>query len=196
MTFLSRLLWLILVLYTLFYIVFFGIQSSLTPQLLSGQGDIFSSSFFNLMGIVPIIFLMYATLNQRKDRWGWLPYAGGFVGGAYTVLFGKLSIISKRKALHIIQKVILFISILSCIWLYGYAWFFGHPMTYFSLFFSDALVGIMTVDFLILWIWSIFLAKHHYRQWYWAFIPMIGFAGLMLIATIQIHAKDNLIDNH
>jgi hypothetical protein len=195
MTLLSRVMWLLLVIYTLFYVVFFGFQSALIPQLFNGQADIFSSSFFNLMGVVPIVFLMYATLNQRKNRWSWLPYAGGFFGGAYSVLLGRLSWIAIRKPLHMIQKIILLISIFACMWLYGYAWFFGNPITYFSLFFSDALVGIMTVDFLILWIWSILLAKHHYRQWFWAFIPMIGFAGLMLLATIHIHPKDELIDN-
>jgi uncharacterized membrane protein YjjP (DUF1212 family) len=68
MTLLSRVMWLLLVIYTLFYVVFFGFQSALIPQLFNGQADIFSSSFFNLMGVVPIVFLMYATLNQRNNR--------------------------------------------------------------------------------------------------------------------------------
>jgi hypothetical protein len=191
----SRIIWLALVTYTLLYLFFFGFQSPLLTQLINGEADMFSSSFFNVMGIVPIIFLMYAFLNQSKRKWQWLPYAFGFFAGAYSVLFGQVSQIQKQSSIRLIRTLLLVLSILGLTWFYINGWFFGRPSAYFELFFEDALVGIMTIDFLVLYAWSILLAKHHYQAWYWAWIPMIGFAGLMLIARVRIHPKDQLL-NH
>jgi hypothetical protein len=56
-----------------------------------------------------------------------------------------------------------------------------HSTTYFSLIFQDALVGIMTIDFLVLFIWSIVLSKSRYQLWWLSFLPMVGFGLLLLI---------------
>ncbi len=191
----SRIIWLALVLYTLLYVSFFGFQSPLLTRLINGEADIFSSSFFNVMGIVPMIYLMYASLNQTKRRWHWLPYAFGFFAGAYSVLFGQVSQIQKQSSPRLIQTLLLGLSIFGLAWFYINGWLFGRPSAYFELFFEDALVGIMTIDFLVLYAWSILLAKHHFQTWYWSWIPMIGFAGLMLIARVRNHPKDQLL-NH
>ncbi|MEY3609891.1 MAG: hypothetical protein RLZZ264_412, partial [Bacillota bacterium] len=57
----------------------------------------------------------------------------------------------------------------------------GHPSLFFNQFFQDSLVGIMTIDFLVLYGWSIYRSKQLFTQWYIAFIPIIGFGLLMLL---------------
>jgi hypothetical protein len=55
-----------------------------------------------------------------------------------------------------------------------------NPSVYFSQFFQDAMVGIMTVDFFILYLWTMVLAKSRYQAWWLSLIPMIGFGLLIL----------------
>jgi hypothetical protein len=55
-----------------------------------------------------------------------------------------------------------------------------NPNVYFSQFFQDAMVGIMTVDFFILYLWTMVLAKSRYQAWWLSLIPMIGFGLLIL----------------
>jgi hypothetical protein len=63
------------------------------------------------------------------------------------------------------------------------AFILGQPSVYFQLFFQDALVGIMTVDALILYAWTILRAKTISPYWYWSFFPVIGFGIVLWLAN-------------
>jgi hypothetical protein len=39
----------------------------------------------------------------------------------------------------------------------------------------------MTMDFLVLYLWSLYRSKQLFRYWYLSFIPMVGFGLLMLL---------------
>jgi hypothetical protein len=176
----SLTLWLILVIYTIIYGFSFGFNSELLPELFQGQADGFSTFFFNWMGLVPIYFLLDAALDQDRPLVSWIPLGLSFVLGAYATLWGYQHVSGKRLKLTIIKKTILVVLLIGSGWLWMDAIIQTNPSVYFSHFFQDALVGIMTVDFFILYGWSLVLAKSRYQTWWLAFIPMIGFGLLIL----------------
>lgn len=176
----ALLLWVFLVVYTLSYLFFFGFNSPLLSSLLSGEADGFSSAFFNLMGLVPIYFLLDASFDLGRSRRSWLPLWFGFALGAYCTLWAYRHMSKGRGHPSLFKSMILVGLLLATGWMYGQMVFFSDPSLYFSLFFSDALVGIMTVDFLVLYLWTIILARKNYASWWVSFLPMIGFGMLML----------------
>ena len=173
-------LWLILVIYTIIYGFSFGFNSELLPELLQGQADGFSTFFFNWMGLVPIYFLLDAALDKDRPLVSWILLGLSFALGAYATLWGYQHLSGKRLKLTIIKKTILMLLLIGSGWLWIDAMIQTNPSVYFSQFFQDALVGIMTVDFFILYVWSLVLAKSLYQTWWLAFIPMIGFGLLIL----------------
>jgi hypothetical protein len=180
MTYSSILLWLIFVIYSLTYGLLFGLNSVLLPQLLQGQADGFSSFFFNWMGLVPFYFLVDASLDQDRPRRSWVPLGLGFFLGAYSTLWGYRKLTGKRKKLTLIKKIILISLLLTSAWLISDALINTDSSYYFSNFFQDSLVGIMTIDFLVLYLWSLVIAQSRYQSWWLAFIPMVGFGLLIL----------------
>jgi len=158
----------------------FGLNSELLPQLLQGQADGFSTFFFNWMGLVPIYFLLDAALDQDRPLVSWIPLGLSFGLGAYATLWGYQRLTGKRLKSTLIKKIILSLLLIASAWLWLNAIIYSNPSVYFSHFFQDAMVGIMTVDFFILYVWSIVLAKSRYQAWWLALIPMIGFGLLIL----------------
>jgi hypothetical protein len=176
----ALLLWGFLVVYTLGYLFIFGFNSALLSSLLSGEADLFSTSFFNLMGLVPIYFLLDASLDQCRSPRSWVALWLGFGLGAYSTLWGYRHQNQGRRNLNLLTVILLGGLIIGTGWMYVQMIGFADPRTYFSLFFIDSLVGIMTVDFLVLYGWTILLAKRNYPHWWVSFLPMIGFGILML----------------
>jgi hypothetical protein len=176
----SGLLWLVLVIYTFIYGFSFGFSSELLPQLLQGQADGFSTFFFNWMGLVPIYFLLDASLDENRPLVSWIPLGLGFGLGAYSALWGYHRLTGKRLTSTFIKKMILLLLLIASGWLWIDAMINTNPSNYFSQFFQDAMVGIMTVDFFILYLWTLVLAKSRYQAWWLALIPMIGFGLLIL----------------
>ena len=176
-------LWFSLVLYTLLYLGFFGFNSPLLSSLLAGTGDPFSQQFFNLMGLFPVYFLLdfirYAPMKKLQI----LPFLGGFFGGAYVILFGYMFKWGHPKIRSWIYDAILGVLIAGTGIVMAQAFILGQPNVYFSLFFEDALVGIMTVDALVLYAWTIIRAKSMSPYWYWSFFPVIGFGIVLWLAN-------------
>ena len=176
----SRFLWISLVMYSIIYGFSFGFNSDLLPQLIQGEADGFSSSFFNWMGLVPFYFLIDASLDKDRPRLSWVPLGLGFFLGAYSSLWGYEHLTGKRNKVTFIKKISLIALLLASGWLIIDALVNTNPSFYFSQFFQDALVGIMTIDFLILYGWSVVLAKSRYQSWWLALVPMVGFGLLIL----------------
>lgn len=180
-------LWLSLVIYTLFYVLIIQSQSTILIDIINGVADPFAFNFFNLMGLVPLYFLVDYIFFQSHSKLGILPYLLGFVGGAFSILLGyKGSQITKRSMKKWVQLLMMILILFTGLtFLQGFIQ--GQPSLFFNQFFQDSLVGIMTVDFLVLYGWSIYRSKQLFPQWYVAFIPIIGFGLLMLFNQINKH---------
>jgi hypothetical protein len=172
-------LWIGLVVYTVGYAIIFGFQGDLFSAILNGTADPFASNFFNLMGLVPGFFLMDYVLTQSNKKSAIIPFLAGFFGGAYAILLGYRQPRSSRVTHPWWAKFILILLMLATASVMAAGFFQGNPISYVSLFFSDALVGIMTIDFFVLYIWSVVRAYQRSRRWYWSLFPIIGF-GLVL----------------
>jgi hypothetical protein len=178
----AKTLWRFLVLYTILYGILFGFQSSLLPELLRGEASPFATQFFNLMGLVPGYFLLdYLSHGQ----WSWrkfFPFLFGFIGGAYAILLGYRQ--PMRPAGPVRQRPIRIILILVMIFLTLWLMIIGIAsntmMDYLGLFFADSLVGIMTMDFFVLYVWTIIRSTQISSRWWLSFLPIIGF-GFVLI---------------
>jgi hypothetical protein len=180
----AQFLWLLLVIYTGIYLVLFTSNSELLSLLLQGQADGFSASFFNLMGLVPLVFLFDYSMYFHAKKKEIIPFLFGFLGGAYAILLGYKNQWLHRRHRSSIYQVLLGLFILVTTWVIisGILQITNSP--YFTMFFSDSLVGIMTVDFLVLYIFSVYRAKQLSRAWYWSLLPIIGF-GLVLLMTVN-----------
>ena len=178
-------LWLTLVLYTIFYLGFFGGQSSLLNEILSGSADIFASSFFNLMGLVPLYFLIDYLFFFQRTKMGIFPFIFGFLGGAFSILLGYRQTIFAKSKMAYWMKILIGVLIVLTTFIIIQGFYLGKPELYFSVYFADSLVGIMTVDFLILYVWSVYLAKQRFHHWYIAFVPMIGYGLSIMLFDIR-----------
>jgi len=174
--------WSSLVVYTILYGIIYGFNSPLLIRLLNGEGDPFSQQFFNLMGLFPLYFLFDFAQSSPPKKWRIIPFLGGFLGGAYVILFGYMQPVSVLKRRSWIYSFLLWVVIIMTGWVMLQAFILGQPSVYFRLFFQDALVGIMTVDALVLYGWTIIRAKTISPYWYWSFFPVIGF-GVVLWLT-------------
>ena len=174
-------LWMGLVIYTLIYVLFIQSDSPLLFEILNGAADPFASQFFNLMGLVPFYFLLDYLFFQAHSRWGIVTFLFGFIGGAFSILIGY----KKHRSIEVsipkwVQALLMILIILTSV-IITQAFWQGNPNQYFQLFMQDSLVGIMTIDFLVLYLWSLYRSKQLFRYWYLSFIPMVGFGLLMLL---------------
>ncbi|MGA0875782.1 MAG: hypothetical protein ACO3QN_02180 [Bacilli bacterium] len=176
----SFILWLVLVIYTIIYSLFFGREGTLLPLMIQGTADPFAQNFFNLMGLVPGYFLLDFLLNIQKNKFNFLPFIFGFFGGAYAILLGYMKHQPKVKPLKRWHKMLLVILMMSTLTVMILGFLNGQPQVYLEAFFTDPMVGIMLIDFFVLYTWSIIRAYQRYHYWYVSFIPMVGFGMLML----------------
>ncbi|MEY3431105.1 MAG: hypothetical protein RIS53_3 [Bacillota bacterium] len=173
-------LWLSLVTYTSIYILFFASESIAFISIINGNADPFLLQFFNLMGLVPFYFLSDYLCFQIRTKFGILPFLFGFFGGAFTILIGYKHTAFMQKPVPKLMKILLAILMFCTAFIMIQGFLQGNATLYFRAFFEDALVGIMTMDFLVLYAWSIYRSRQLFRTWYLAFIPMVGFGWLML----------------
>lgn len=173
-------LWLTLIVYTMVYLLVFGVESQIITLLLIGEADAFAAQFFNVMGLVPFYFLLDYLYFQNRRKFGMVPYLLGFIGGAFSILWGFNQVENHHHKFSMLAKIFLSLIVFLTIFVIYSGFTTGNPELYFNQFLDDALVGIMTVDFFVLYGWSILRSKQLFKSWYVAFIPMIGYGLLML----------------
>ncbi len=177
-------LWSLLTGYTIVYSIIFGFDSTLLPLLLAGQGDYFSTSFFNMMGLIPLLFFIdYLTHYPLKHPKIIFFIASFFLGGfillpAYRDFTGHHRPTKVKAILALIVTFAISLVI-------GFAVIQGNPQIYFSQFFNDSLVGIMTVDWFALYALTVVIAFSRYKPYAWvSLIPIIGFGCLLVFDNL------------
>lgn len=167
--------------YTLIYIFLFGLNAPLWDQLISQTAPAFPLGFFNLMGIFPLLFLLYAWQHYELKTWKTVFLVMGFLLGAYgIILFFLLS--SPKNTRHYPPWHITVLTALIIILLgIFYSMAQGDLLTYLQAWTTDAFVGIMVVDFFALYALSVLLSYHQSTKKAWfSWIPMLGFVFFLL----------------
>lgn len=174
-------IWVLLVAYTLVYLLIWGSNTVLLNQMINGEADPFAFAFFNLMGLFPCYFFYdYWSFLSRK-RYGWVPFVLGFAFGAYAILIGY-HLDAKTGSTFPLKRtfriaLIAIIGLTLAMMVYGIG--MGNPTAYLQAWTTDTLVGIMAVDFIVLYGWSIIRSRSLSTSWLWSFLPLIGF-GIVL----------------
>jgi hypothetical protein len=177
-------LWIALVVYTILYLVFAAPTGTLLNDLIAQSADPFSTGFFNIMGFIPLLFLLDYFL-QSKLTIKAIPFTFGFFMGAYSILLGffflnpKSNIRTKKQwwtLIFIPLSLFLIYPLLST-----------SSTDYFSRFFTDALVGIMTIDALMFYILMIIRSYQLQPKIGWlGFIPVVGYTMVLVLRYLTI----------
>ena len=148
---------------------------------------------FNVLGMYPLIFLLAIKvyLIDIKDQAYKLLHLSYLFGGfiIYPILL-TTSLTSKGKIRETKYINIIFI-VLSAytLFLLFYVELFGDFSYFLYMFKNDIFIHIMTIDFIITYIFSIYLSYKKEKNWYLSFIPVLGFLFLLNSSAFIIHNK-------
>jgi hypothetical protein len=177
-------LWIALVVYTILYILFAAPTGMLLNDLIAQSADSFSTAFFNIMGFIPLLFLLDYFL-QSKLTIKAIPFIFGFFMGAYSILLGFFFLNSKARTNRKKQWWTVIVLPLSLILIYPLL--FSSSTDYFSRFLTDALVGIMTIDALMFYILMIIRSYQLQPKIGWlGWIPVIGYSTVLVLRYLNI----------
>jgi len=173
--------YIILILYTLVHLSTNFMNQDVLTNILNMQIDPLIFAVFNLLGIFPFAFLMFALSTNKLNKIDYVPLllAFGLGGFANTPFFiykdiRKMHYIKYFNILSIIGVLITFITILSGL-------FFGSFTSYLDAFLNDSFVHIMTIDFLFMIIISPLILKPISKHYLLGLIPIIGIFLVILI---------------
>jgi hypothetical protein len=179
-------LWIVLVVYTIFYLAIFQPSGTLLIDLINQNADPFALNFFNLMGLIPLFFLIDGLTEGKQAWYTYVLFAFGMLGGAYVLLLGYMTLQSNTKKSNVLAVVVLAMAVLAFL-LISQALTLGDPSLYFSQFTTDAMVGIMFVDFLFFYSIMILRGTYLNKKWgYILYIPIFGFALTVLEKLRQL----------
>lgn len=182
---LSR-VWALLLGYALVFIMFIGSNTGVFTDLILHRADPFLMMLFYLVFVFSISFLVLIWHTEenpplkRKLGMGASLFFGAFALMPVFEDHGQ-DIVRKSPFMRLFVIANIVISTLLILW----GFIFGSLGLYLDLFFEDGFLHIMSVDFLTLYIFSIWIAKNYSKYWYVAFIPVIGFYIFLYIEFNQ-----------
>lgn len=167
--------------YTLAYGFLFGLAAPLLPSLLNQTADPFAVSFFNIMGLFPLLFLVDGLQHYPVKSWKLTFLLLGFLTGAYGItLFFLLSTPLKNRTFKPFYDGLVGFTITLLVGVM-FTMLQGQPAFFFSAWTTDAMVGIMSVDFLALYALTVYqlFVIHKVKKWGYAF-PFFGYAFYLI----------------
>ena len=173
-------LWLGLIIWSVGYNVFITMNTTYLDAFFANELDGFSRAIFNVMGYFPLLFILDGFLYHRIKHYQWLLLTAFVLGGFLVFpvyLFGtpRRAIITSKNRLSMIVVSLIF-TVLSAFFLFTLLTTIGNTV-YFNQFFTDVFIGIMTVDFLVLYGLSILRSRDYSSRWGWlSLIPLFGFS--------------------
>ena len=186
-------LWVGLIGWSVFYNAFITTQSTYLNEYFANELDGFSVAIFNVMGFFPLLFILDGFLYHRFNRLKWLLWTS-FVLGGFVVfpvyLFGRSSRRSFTGNVRSITLVIYWLTTFVSGYFLWTLWSTLDNTTYFDRLFSDVFIGIMTIDFLVLYALSIVRSGTVSPRWSWlSLIPLVGFP-LSYTLELNFPSKD------
>jgi hypothetical protein len=178
-------LWLGLIIWSVAYNIFITTNSTYLDAFFANELDGFSSAIFNVMGYFPLLFILDGFLYHRIKHYQWLLLTAFVLGGFLVFpvyIFGqpKKEVTTSKNRLSRILVSSIFTAF-SAFFLWTLISTMGNTV-YFDQFFTDVFIGIMTVDFLVLYGLSILRSRDYSTRWGWlSVIPLFGFSLAYLL---------------
>lgn len=164
----------LLIFYTLVHLLTNFMNQDVLMRILNMQADPLIFAVFNLLGLFPFAFLMFAFATNKLNKLDYVPLllAFGLGGFANTPFFIYKDIKNIRyvkyfKSLSIIVIILTVLTILSGL-------IFGSLPTYIDTFLNDSFVHIMTIDFLFMVIISPLILKPVTKYYLLGLLPIVG----------------------
>jgi hypothetical protein len=171
----------LLIFYTLVHLFTNFMNQDVLNSIINMQVDPLIFAVFNLLGIFPFAFLMFAFATNKLNKIDYLPLllAFGLGGFANTPFFiykdiRKIRYIKYFNVLATIGVILTFITILSGL-------MFGSITIYRDTFLNDSFVHIMTIDFLFMIIISPLILKPVSNYYLLGLLPIIGIFAVIFI---------------
>ncbi len=179
----AKIIWSLLVIYTLIHLIWFYSMSVNLRTLLTFQGEPLAVGVFNLMGLFPVVFVTFLFCEPHKpSRPRIVSHLLGFMVGAFALL--PVVSFEKQRPRHPGSLFRVLLLTLASVALALLIWMFvqGSISSYLNLFQSDSFIHIMTIDWIILYIMSVIVSKKRFKTWPLALIPV---AGALLMLAIE-----------
>lgn len=174
------LLWIGLLIWTLVYVTTITTNTTYLEAYFANELDGFSIAIFHVMGYFPLLFILDGFIFHRIKHWNWVLWTAFVLGGFLVFpvyLFGQVrkQTIVQGQRVWILGLAIVF-TLLSAYFLWTL--FSTIPTTlYFDSLLTDVFIGIMTVDFLVLYGLSIGRSLTFSSRWGWiSVVPLLGFS--------------------
>ncbi|MFP4286836.1 MAG: hypothetical protein ACLFRI_03980 [Candidatus Izemoplasmataceae bacterium] len=182
---LSR-VWALLLGYALVFIMFIGSNTGVFTDLLTHRADPFLMMLFYLVFIFTISFIILIWHTEEN------PNLKRKLGLGASLFFGAFALmpVFEEHGQDIVRKsplmrAVIIINVIAATGLIIWGLFFGSFSHFLELWLEDSFLHIMTVDFITLYIFSIWVAKNYSKYWTVAFIPVIGFYLFLYIEFNQ-----------
>lgn len=161
--------WAFLMVYGIYYSIFVNPGSTFLADLFQGNADPFAFMMFNLLGMIPLAFVVYFTQYYALK---WFHYVilfssfafGGFGLGLIFFVFPEEKPLKENTRLAVAGLVIT-VAVL----FYGLG--FGSITSYVESFRGDTFIHVMTVDFFVLFIFYLALPKFNRSLLQVFFVP-------------------------
>ena len=172
-------LWIGLVVYTVTYLLIYQPQGTLLARMINQTADPFALSFFNLMGIIPFLFMIDGFFHGKQPWYTYLLFLFSLAGGAYVLILGYLTFKPLSTIHRRLSYASLFLGTVGLILILT-GFIIGQPLAFVMEWTNDAMVGIMTVDFFVLY--GVMIVRGfelNKKQGWLSFIPVLGFSYLL-----------------
>lgn len=176
-------LWLILVGYSLLHLVFFnqGIEGSLLLGLLRFEGESLVLMVFNLMGLMPLAFLLYALSLKNLEKKHYSFIGLGFLTGAFSLApFLWLTLDKPLKGIKRSLSLLIWGGLILSIITILYGVIYGDIRSYYQLFLEDSFIHVMTIDFIVLNVLMMIIMVKHAVNPFIEWVPVVGFYQWLL----------------
>jgi hypothetical protein len=174
--------YLLLVGFSLIFILFHGINSILLEEIIKGTADPFGLMVFLLMGLYPLYFLVSNFILEREmTKSDWILTFLSFMIGAFALVPSYFKPYMRKDRPHsTLPTLMAWFGLGSSMMILVYGFMVGDSLYYSAQFMSDPLVFIMTLDFITLTLLSILISREHSVGWKFAFFPLVGWWAILL----------------
>ena len=176
--------WILLVIYSVTHLLTNGHFSVDIVGLFTFTEEPYAVALFNLMGVFPLFFLLQAIASGQKGKTIGL-HALGFAFGAFALLPLTRDRHERMRITPVIRSIAAVATLVAGGLLF-YAFRFGSWANFRTLFLSDSLIHIMTIDFIALYWLSLGNTYRLFRFWPFACLPVIGPLALLTFSKGDI----------